>query len=80
MTGAGAPVRGSAAGAGGGPSRLGRLHRRLHPVREEGAGGALDDSRGCCLGLFPWAGPASGSKRGIGIPGTMARRAGDPRA
>jgi len=44
MTGAGAPVRGSAAGAGGGPSRLGQLHRRLHPVREEGAGGALDDS------------------------------------
>jgi hypothetical protein len=47
-----------------------------------GSGGArtLDYSRGCCLGLFPWAGPASGSKWGIGIPGTMARRAGDPQA
>jgi hypothetical protein len=33
----------------------------------------------CTLSPHPQARPASGSKRGIGIPGIMARRAGVPR-
>ena len=58
--------------------------RRSYPTGSPRPGGAVGEDTRLLPRLvsrsFPWAGPASGSKWGIGIPGTMARRAGDPQA